>query len=160
MLRIRRIYDDALPVNKEILRQVREILKSRFRGVPENEIANLGERLRNPFKKRFCTSLFVAETLKGKVQGFATILHEPEIGFVFLDWIAMASGKGVGRSVVCCTSGFARKRPPFMRPDFSLNVFPMSQRTAGGPAETKPFPVAVLWLMARGPSSAPVMKQP
>ena len=96
MLRIRRIYDDALPVNKEILRKVREILKSRFRDVPENEIANLGENLRNPFKKRFCTSLFVAETLKGKVQGFATLLHEPEIGFVFLDWIAMASGKGGG----------------------------------------------------------------
>ena len=56
----------------------------------------LGENLRNPFKKRFCTSLFVAETLKGKVQGFATLLHEPEIGFVFLDWIAMASGKGGG----------------------------------------------------------------
>ena len=96
MLRIRRIYDDALPVNKEILRKVREILKSRFKDVPENEIANLGENLRNPFKKRFCTSLFVAETLKGKVQGFATLLHEPEIGFVFLDWIAMASGKGGG----------------------------------------------------------------
>lgn len=96
MLRIRRIYDDVLPVNKETLRQVKEILRSQFLEVSEDEIESLGEKLRNPFKQRFCAVLLVAETMRGRVLGFATFLHEPEIGFAFLDWIATASGKTGG----------------------------------------------------------------
>jgi len=99
MLRIRRIYDNILPVNKSTLGQVQDILRSRFAAVPEEEIAAIGEKLRNPFKQRFRTILFVAESIKGKVRGFAILLHEPEIRFTFLDWIATASersGAGIG----------------------------------------------------------------
>ncbi|AOY56825.1 GNAT family N-acetyltransferase [Desulfococcus multivorans] len=99
MLRIRRVYDDTLPVNREIIRQVKEILRTRFPAAPREDIDQLGEKLRNPFKQRFRSVLFVAQTLKGRVQGFALLLHEPEIGFTFLDWIAMAGGKagsGIG----------------------------------------------------------------
>lgn len=92
MLRIRRIYDDVLPVNREILQQVKEILRSRFPDIRESEIEQISEKLRNPFKQRFRTLLFVAETLRGKVQGFAMLLHEPVIGFVYLDWIATMRG--------------------------------------------------------------------
>ena len=94
MLRIRRIYDDVLPVNKSTLEQVRQILRTRFKAVSEDEIVLLGEKLRNPFKQRFRTILFVAESLRGKVRGFATLLHEPLIGFAYLDWIATASDRG------------------------------------------------------------------
>ena len=93
MLRIRRIYDDVSPLNKETLRQVKEILKTRFTEASADEVELLGEKLRNPFKQRFRTILFVAETMRGKVLGFATLLHEPEIGFAYLDWIATAGGK-------------------------------------------------------------------
>ena len=96
MFRIRRIYDDVLPVNKQILGQVKDILRSRFSAVKESEIDQIGEKLRNPFKHRFRTLLLVAETLRGKVQGFAMILLEPEIGFVFLDWIAIIRGNTGG----------------------------------------------------------------
>ena len=99
MLRIRRVYDDVLPVNKEILVQVKDILRSRFSGVREEEIESIGEKLRNPFKQRFRTLLFVAETLRGKVKAFAMVLLEPELGFVFLDWIATLknnTGGGLG----------------------------------------------------------------
>jgi acetoin utilization deacetylase AcuC-like enzyme/GNAT superfamily N-acetyltransferase len=96
MLRIRRIYDDILPVNRETLRQVKEILRRRFGEVPEEEIEQIGEKLRNPFKQRFRSILFVAETLRNKVQGFAMLLHEPQIGFCFLDWIATSNGKSGG----------------------------------------------------------------
>lgn len=99
MLRIRRIYDNVLPVNKSTLSQVQEILRHRFSDVPEAEIALIGEKLRNPFKQRFRTILFVAESIKGKVRGFAMLLHEPEIRFAYLDWIATASnraGAGIG----------------------------------------------------------------
>jgi len=96
MLRIRRVYDDTLPVNREIIRQVKEILRTRFPAAPEGDIDQLGEKLRNPFKQRLRSVLFVAQTLKGQVQGFALLLHEPEIGFAFLDWIAMAGGRAGG----------------------------------------------------------------
>jgi acetoin utilization deacetylase AcuC-like enzyme/GNAT superfamily N-acetyltransferase len=102
MLRIRRIYDNVLPVNKSTLNQVQDILRSRFSAVPEEEIAAIGEKLRNPFKQRFRTILFVAESIKGKVRGFAMLLHEPDIHFAYLDWIASASdrsGAGIGAAL-------------------------------------------------------------
>ncbi len=99
MLRIRRIYDDVLPINQEILRQVKDLLRSRFSAVAEEEIESMGEKLRNPFKQRFRCVLFVAESMNGKVEGFAMLLHEPVIHFAYLDWIAIAtdlSGGGLG----------------------------------------------------------------
>jgi len=99
MLRIRRIYDNVLPVNKNTLAQVQEILRSRFAAIDPNEIDAIAEKLRNPFKQRFRMILFVAESIKGKVRGFAMLLHEPDLRFTYLDWIATASdrtGAGIG----------------------------------------------------------------
>ena len=99
MLRIRRIYDNVLPVNKGTLSQVQEILRSQFSGADEKEIDHISEKLRNPFKQRFRTILFVAESIKAKVRGFAILLHEPELHFAYLDWIATAfsrTGAGLG----------------------------------------------------------------
>ena len=96
MLRIRRIYDDSIPANRQQLEQVQAILRARFAAVPETEILSLGEKLRNPFKQRFRSILLVAETIRHKVLGFALLLHEPEIAFSFLDWIAMAGGRAGG----------------------------------------------------------------
>jgi GNAT superfamily N-acetyltransferase len=96
MLRIRRIYDNVLPVNKGTLRQVQEILRSRFPDIDETEVGLLSEKLRNPFKQRFRTILFVAESIRSKVRGFALLLHEPELHFAYLDWIATASEKSRG----------------------------------------------------------------
>ena len=102
MLRIRRIYDDILPRNKEVLRQVKDILRTRFSEVPQEEIDQIGEKLRNPFKHRFRSILFAAESLNNRVLGFAILLYEPEINFCYLDWIATASGKtrgGLGSAI-------------------------------------------------------------
>ena len=96
MLHIRRIYDDVLPVNKGTLDQVKEILRNRFSKIRKDDIDLIGEKLRNPFKQRFRMVLFVAESIKGRVRGFATILHEPDIRFVYLDWIATASSRSGG----------------------------------------------------------------
>jgi hypothetical protein len=92
MLKIRRIYDDVLPVNRETLKQVQQILRTRFSAVPAEEIDQISDKLRNPFKQRFRMILLVAENLRHRVQGFALLLHEPVIGFCFLDWIATAKG--------------------------------------------------------------------
>ena len=64
MIKIRRIYDDVLPVNREVISQVQEILKSRFKAVRQEEVDLIGEKLRNPFKQRFKNVLLVAENLK------------------------------------------------------------------------------------------------
>jgi acetoin utilization deacetylase AcuC-like enzyme/ribosomal protein S18 acetylase RimI-like enzyme len=90
MFRIRRIFDDVIPVNQDALRQVKAILKKRFPAVSDQEITHLGDHLRNPFTLRFRPILFVAENMRHKVLGFAMVLHEPEIDFCFLDWIATA----------------------------------------------------------------------
>lgn len=102
MIRIRPIYDEILPANKEILKQVREILRNRFNSVPEEEISQIGEKLLNPFKQRFRSILFVAESLNNRVKGFAFLLHEPQIKFCYLDWIATATGRtggGIGSAL-------------------------------------------------------------
>jgi len=94
MLKIRRIYDDVLPVNQDALKQVKTILRSRFMEVPAEEIEGISNKLRNPFKQRFRPILFVAENLRSKVLGFAMVLHEPQIGFCYLDWIATRNTSG------------------------------------------------------------------
>jgi len=102
MLRIRRIYDDALPINREELCQVKEILRTRFSAADEVEIESISEKLRNPFKQRFRTILFVAESVKGRVHGFAILLHEPVLFFTYLDWIAITvkrAGSGIGSAL-------------------------------------------------------------
>ncbi len=90
MFRIRRIFDDTIPVNQDALRQVKAILKKRIPAASEQEITHLGDNLRNPFTLRFRPILFVAENMRHKVLGFAMLLHEPDINFCFLDWIATA----------------------------------------------------------------------
>ncbi|UCF89958.1 MAG: GNAT family N-acetyltransferase [Desulfobacterales bacterium] len=96
MLRIRRIYDEVLPLNKDTLRQVKDLLRSRFSEVAEEEIEQVGEKLSNPFKQRLRSILFVAENIRNKVLGFAVLLHEPQIGFCYLDWIASLREKSSG----------------------------------------------------------------
>ncbi len=98
MFRIRRIHDDVLPVNRQAIHQVQEILRARFSAVRPEDIDQLADKLRNPFKQRFRTILFVAER-SGRVLGFALLMHEPELQFCYLDFIASAkglTGRGIG----------------------------------------------------------------
>jgi acetoin utilization deacetylase AcuC-like enzyme/GNAT superfamily N-acetyltransferase len=96
MFRIRRIYDEVLPVNRAALEQIKTIMRSRFPAVPQVEIDQLGRHLHDPFLKRFRTTLSVAEDGRQRVLGFAFLLHEPKIRFCFLDWIATRVGKAGG----------------------------------------------------------------
>ena len=96
MFKIRRVYDDLLPVNRDILRQVQQILRTRFPGMPEKEIAGIGEKLRDPVKFQFGALLLSAENMRQKVLGFALLMHDLEIGFCFLEWIATAAGTTAG----------------------------------------------------------------
>jgi acetoin utilization deacetylase AcuC-like enzyme/GNAT superfamily N-acetyltransferase len=101
MFRIRRIYDDVLPINQAAIRSVATIFREHFSAAPQ-DIEQLAERLRNPFMKRFRTVLYVAENERGQIHGFATVLHDPVLMFSFLDYIAARkkiSGRGVGAAL-------------------------------------------------------------
>jgi acetoin utilization deacetylase AcuC-like enzyme/GNAT superfamily N-acetyltransferase len=90
VFRIRRVYDDIVAVNRSAIADVQEILHANFSAAPAQDREGIGERLRNPFLKRFLTILHVAENARGNVLGFTLLLHDPDLHFCFLDYIATA----------------------------------------------------------------------
>ncbi|RJP37157.1 MAG: histone deacetylase family protein [Phycisphaerales bacterium] len=99
MFRIRRIYDDLIPIDERQIAQIQQILRQQFPGATEAQIAALPEMLRNPFKHRFRAVLYVADDAQGTVRGFALAFHEPQLKFWYLDFIAagtQGTGGGVG----------------------------------------------------------------
>lgn len=99
MFRIRRVYDDITPANKEAIAQVQEILRTQFPLLSRRDITKLPEQLRNPLKYRFRSILFVAEGARGRIIGFALLYHEPILKFCYLDYISAAerrTGGGIG----------------------------------------------------------------
>jgi acetoin utilization deacetylase AcuC-like enzyme len=99
VFRIRRIYDDLLPIDRNAITQVQDILREQFPLLPNEKVNRLPDQLRNPFKYRFRSILFVAEGIKGRVKGFAVLQHVPDLRFCYLDFISAATyrtGGGIG----------------------------------------------------------------
>ncbi|HEY41289.1 MAG TPA: acetylpolyamine amidohydrolase [Dehalococcoidia bacterium] len=99
MFRIRRVYDDVTPANKEAITQAQNILRTQFPGLSRQDITKLPKQLRNPLKYRFRSILFVAEDQKEQVKGFALLFHEPVLHLCYLDYISTAErrmGRGIG----------------------------------------------------------------
>ncbi len=98
MFRIRRIPDDLAPRNAEAIAEVQAILRQQF---PKSlsDADGLPDQLRNSFRKRFRTLVYVAERADDRVQGFALVHYTPDLAFVFLDYLAAGSkltGSGIG----------------------------------------------------------------
>jgi len=99
MFRIRRIYDDTLPVNRVAITQVQAILKAQFPLISEKEILQLPDKLRNPMKHGFRAVILVAEDNQRRVRGFALLYHESALRFCYLDFISASkrmTGQGIG----------------------------------------------------------------
>ncbi len=99
MFRIRRVFDDVLPANRQALDAVAELLLSQFNAISQAKLARIPDLLRNPLKHRFRSVVYVAEDARGKVHGAALFNHEPEIAFCYLDYLASdkgLSGRGIG----------------------------------------------------------------
>ncbi len=99
MFRIRRIYDDVLPINRTAIDQVQQILRSQFPDLAARDIEKLPRQLTDPLKYRFRAILFVAENQRRLVEGFALLLHEPKLQFGYLEYISAArklTGRGIG----------------------------------------------------------------
>ena len=98
MFRIRQIEDLVLPVNRQAMEQVEQILSEQFPGIEVHEWRRLAKHVENPFALGFRTLLAVAENGR-RVQGVAVLLHDPERAFCVLEYIATrrrASGGGIG----------------------------------------------------------------
>ena len=99
MFRIRRIYDTVLPVNRQAIAQVQQILRDQFPALDKKDIKKLPEQLTNPLKYRFRSILSVAEDDKEGLKGFALLLHAPDLKFCYLEYISAAekmTGRGIG----------------------------------------------------------------
>ena len=99
MFRIRRIHDDNIPIDKEAIAHVQNILRTQFGGIAEREILKLPEQLRDPLKYRFRSILLVADDLRGRVKGFALFFYVADLNFCYLDYISTAQksmGRGIG----------------------------------------------------------------
>jgi acetoin utilization deacetylase AcuC-like enzyme/GNAT superfamily N-acetyltransferase len=99
MFSIRRIYDTVLPVNRQAIAQVQEILRAQFPALDKKDVRKLPAQLNNPLKYRFRSILSVAEDSPGDVKGFALLLHEPMMRFCYLEYISAAAkmtGRGIG----------------------------------------------------------------
>jgi acetoin utilization deacetylase AcuC-like enzyme len=94
MFRIRRIYDDVLPIDKDQIEQSLSILRAQFPLVNEEEIQKIPELLRKPDKRQFLAMLFVAEEIRTKrVHGFALVLREIDLNYFYLDYISAMKGR-------------------------------------------------------------------
>lgn len=99
MFRIRRIFDDLLPINRSAIAHVQQILRSQFPDLAERDITKLPGQLKNPLKHGFRAILYVADDHRGAVRGFALLLHEPQLKFGYLEYISAArqmTGRGIG----------------------------------------------------------------
>ena len=93
MFRIRRIHDTNRHADREAVAAAQEILRTQFQLLSEEEIAELPELLRNPLKKGFRTVLLVASKHAKPLMGFALIMHFPDVGFSYLDFLSAAKGR-------------------------------------------------------------------
>ncbi len=96
VFRIRKIGGTFLPGDQRDVARVQEILRERFAGVSEEEIASLPDRLRDPLRHQFRAILLVLDDMRGHLKSFALLLHAPDVGFCLLDFLASARGSGGG----------------------------------------------------------------
>ncbi len=111
MFRIRRIHDDLLPSNREALEQVQAILRDRIPEAAEADVLGIPAQLSDPLTKQLRGLLWVAEDGRGRVSGFSHLLHAPDIGLAWLDWISAAreARSGVGGALYERTRDAARR---------------------------------------------------
>ncbi len=102
MFRIRRIYDDITPANKNALAQASTLLRRQFELLDPEKIKRIPEVLRHPLKYGFKTILYVAEDQHNQIRGLALLDFDAGLSFCFLDYLASdsaLSGRGIGAAL-------------------------------------------------------------
>ena len=93
MIRIRKIYNPYLEVNIGKMEKVREIIKTQIPLLADKNIEEIENQMIDPLKYKYQTTLFIAEDINDAVRGFALMLYMSDLGFCFLDYIAVSPEK-------------------------------------------------------------------
>ena len=99
MFRIRKIYDDTSPANRQAIAQVQSIIRQQFPTARPEDFEKIPLQLHDPVRFQYRTILFVADDAAGRVKGFAVLLHMADIGVTYLELISTApsrNGGGIG----------------------------------------------------------------
>lgn len=112
MIRIVQVPDDLSPANAARIAAAMRILKRQLPNVPEAEILGIREKLHDPFGIGFRSILLVAENERNQVRAFAHALHDVDVNFLYLDYIASDPdhpGRGLGAMLYQSLREIARK---------------------------------------------------
>src|SRR5665647_245046 len=93
MIRIRKISNPYLEVNIRKMEKVKEIIKSQIPLLADEKIEEIQNQMIDPLKYKYQTTLFIAEDINDAVRGFALMLYMSDLGFCFLDYIAVSQEK-------------------------------------------------------------------
>jgi acetoin utilization deacetylase AcuC-like enzyme/GNAT superfamily N-acetyltransferase len=96
MFRIRKIHDVVSRANRDAMEQIKKILEQQFPLATKQDIAKLPGQLADPVKYRFRSVVFVAEDQRGRIKGFAMMLHFTDLNFCYLEYISAAPGQTGG----------------------------------------------------------------
>lgn len=101
MFRIRKVYDDVSPANRDAIAQVRQIISDRFPTARERDLSKIAQQLHDPMRYRYRSVLLVVEDAGGRVRAFAMLLHLADLEVAFLELISTAQdgSSGVGSAL-------------------------------------------------------------
>ncbi len=102
MFRIRKITNPFLEGNKQVLEQIRKIIQDQFPDIRREQIEDISQQMINPVKKKYHTSLVIADDFRGNIRGFAFLMYMSDLKFCYLDFLAVTPNKptsGVGGSI-------------------------------------------------------------
>ncbi len=95
---IRKLYDATAPESRAALARVIEIAHQQIEDPHEEGIQKILGQLHDPVRHGYRAILFLAQRGAGAVDGFALLLHFPDLSFCFLEYISAARG-GTGRGI-------------------------------------------------------------
>ncbi len=102
MFRIRKISNPGLAGNRQVIERLKEIVKTQFPGIMAQQVEDISEKMLNPVKMKYQTSIIVADDFRGNIRGFASLLFMSDLKFCYLDFLAVNPDKptsGVGGSI-------------------------------------------------------------
>ena len=102
MFRIRKISNPGLDGNRQVIDRLKEIVRIQFPGIMAQQIEDISEKMVDPVKIKYQTSIIVADDFRGNIRGFASMLFMSDLKFCFLDLLAVNPDKptsGVGGSI-------------------------------------------------------------
>ena len=102
MFRIRKITNPYLDGNRQVIERMEGIIRLQFPNLIVNPTEDISYKMINPVKKKYNTSLLIADDFRGNIRGFAILMYMSDLKFCYLDLLAVTPGRptsGVGGSI-------------------------------------------------------------